>query len=49
MLDVFTVQLIEHAAKILQKRFEFLHLLEEWANPIHSRYYQGIRGVTNRL
>ena len=41
MLDVFTLQLIEHGAKILQKRFEFLHLLQEWA-PIHRGISRGL-------
>ncbi|ACK98413.1 DNA replication/repair protein RecF [Bacillus thuringiensis] len=42
MLDVFTLQLIEHGAKILQKRFEFLHLLQEWAAPIHRGISRGL-------
>ncbi|MFD3450517.1 DNA replication/repair protein RecF [Microbacteriaceae bacterium 4G12] len=42
MLDVFTIQLIEHGAKILQKRFEFLHLLQEWAAPIHRGISRGL-------
>ncbi|RDI40867.1 DNA replication/repair protein RecF [Falsibacillus pallidus] len=36
MLDVLTDQFIQVAAKITAKRFEFIHLLEEWAKPIHS-------------
>ncbi|MBM6616940.1 DNA replication/repair protein RecF [Bacillus suaedaesalsae] len=36
MLDVLTAQLIEVAAKILKKRFEFLDLLQKWAEPIHK-------------
>jgi DNA replication and repair protein RecF len=36
MLDILTEQLIEHAAKIVHKRHEFLQLLQEWASPIHS-------------
>lgn len=42
MLDVFTLQLIEHGTKILQKRFEFLHLLQEWAAPIHRGISRGL-------
>jgi DNA replication and repair protein RecF len=36
LLDVLTLQLSEMAAKILKKRFEFLHLLQQWAEPIHK-------------
>ena len=36
MLDVLTEQFIQHAAKIVEKRFQFLALLQEWAKPIHS-------------
>src|SRR5690606_14163274 len=36
ILRVLTEQLIEHAAPILQKRFEFLNLLRNWAVPIHE-------------
>jgi DNA replication and repair protein RecF len=42
MLDIFTIQLIEHGVKILQKRFEFLHLLQEWAAPIHRGISRGL-------
>jgi DNA replication and repair protein RecF len=36
MLQVLTEQLIEHAAIILFRRFQFLTLLRKWAKPIHS-------------
>ncbi|RWZ54745.1 DNA replication/repair protein RecF [Halobacillus fulvus] len=36
MLRVLTDQLIEHAAMIVNRRFKFLHLLREWATPIHE-------------
>lgn len=36
LLDILTDQLIEMAAKVIFKRFEFLKLLEKWAKPIHS-------------
>ncbi|WP_335871928.1 DNA replication/repair protein RecF [Bacillus sp. 2205SS5-2] len=36
MLDVLTEQFIGMAVKIVQKRFEFIQLLESWAKPIHS-------------
>jgi len=35
MLEVLTDQLVEHATKILSKRFVFLDLLRKWAAPIH--------------
>lgn len=37
IIDVFTTQLIEIAAKILVKRSSFITLLEEWAKPIHEQ------------
>lgn len=36
MLEVLTEQFIETAVKIISKRFEFLHLLEKWATPLHK-------------
>ncbi|MEH6949092.1 DNA replication/repair protein RecF [Bacillus sp. JJ634] len=36
MLDVLTEQFIQHAAKIVEKRYQFLAVLQEWAKPIHS-------------
>ncbi|WLD93398.1 DNA replication/repair protein RecF [Alkalihalobacillus sp. AL-G] len=39
MLDILTEQLVEQAVKIVQKRYQFLDLLQEWAAPIH-------RGIT---
>ncbi|MHC0039381.1 DNA replication/repair protein RecF [Pseudoneobacillus sp. C159] len=42
MLDILTEQLIQVAAKIVLKRFEFIHLLEKWANPIHSGISRGL-------
>lgn len=36
MLDVLTEQFIEVSVKIIQKRYEFVQLLEEWARPIQS-------------
>src|SRR4051794_35119813 len=36
MLDVLTDQFIQHAAKIVEKRYQFLAMLQEWAKPIHS-------------
>ncbi len=36
MLEVLTEQFIEYAVKIIRKRFQFLSLLQKWAEPIHS-------------
>ncbi len=48
MLDVFTLQLIEHGTKILQKRFEFLHLLQN--GQLNSSWYKPwIRRIGNCL
>ncbi|EGL83543.1 DNA replication and repair protein recF [Caldalkalibacillus thermarum TA2.A1] len=41
MVDVFTQQLIDVAVKLYQKRFKFLHKLEQWAQEIHSRITKG--------
>lgn len=42
LLDVLTLQLSEMAAKILKKRFEFLQLLQQWAEPIHKGISRGL-------
>ncbi|QOR66668.1 DNA replication/repair protein RecF [Cytobacillus suaedae] len=42
MLDVLTDQLIEVAVKIIAKRFEFLRLLQKWAEPIHNGISRGL-------
>lgn len=42
MLDVLTSQLIQAAAKIVKKRFEFLVLLQKWAEPIHHGISRGL-------
>jgi DNA replication and repair protein RecF len=41
MLDIYTEQFIKLAVKIIQKRFEFVHLLENWAIPIHKGISRG--------
>ena len=48
MLDVYTEQLIALAAQIIQKRFEFIDLLEGWARPIHSGITSGKEKLTLR-
>ncbi|MBA9028085.1 DNA replication/repair protein RecF [Peribacillus huizhouensis] len=42
MLDVLTEQFIQYAVKILQRRFQFLTLLQKWAEPIHSGISRGL-------
>lgn len=41
ILSVLTEQLIEHAAIILEKRFNFLELLRKWSTPVHSQISRG--------
>lgn len=36
ILDVLTEQFIHYAVKIVERRYRFLHLLQNWAEPIHS-------------
>ncbi|MED5050252.1 DNA replication/repair protein RecF [Anoxybacillus sp. UARK-01] len=42
VLDVLTEQLIEIAAKITLKRYEFSQLLQKWAEPIHREISRGL-------
>lgn len=42
MLEVLNEQLIKLAVRIVQKRFEFIRLLEQWAQPIHSGISRGL-------
>lgn len=42
LLTILTEQLIEHAAIVLHKRFEFLQWLREWAIPIHEKISRGL-------
>jgi DNA replication and repair protein RecF len=41
MLDILTEQFIEAAVKTTIKRFEFLKILEKWAQPIHKGISRG--------
>ncbi|MED3561113.1 DNA replication/repair protein RecF [Bacillus xiapuensis] len=45
MLEILTEQFIETAVKIIHKRFEFLQLLEKWAQPIHSGISRGLESL----
>lgn len=42
MLEILTTQLVEMAVKITNRRIHFLHLLQNWAEPIH-------RGISRDL
>ncbi|MFC5734385.1 DNA replication/repair protein RecF [Cytobacillus gottheilii] len=42
MLEILTEQFIAAAVKIIKKRYEFLHLLEKWAIPIHEGISRGL-------
>ncbi|MGG5254494.1 DNA replication/repair protein RecF [Neobacillus sp. SM06] len=42
MLEILTEQFIHTAVKIVAKRFEFLLLLEKWAQPIHNGISRGL-------
>lgn len=45
MLEILTEQFIQVAVKIVNKRFEFLHLLENWAQPIHKGISRGLENL----
>ncbi|WP_062350962.1 DNA replication/repair protein RecF [Bacillus kwashiorkori] len=42
ILDVYTEQLVQLAVKIIQKRYEFIHQLENWAMEIHENISRGL-------
>ena len=42
MLEILTTQLIDVAVKITQRRVHFLHLLQNWAEPIHYSISRGL-------
>ncbi|MEM1502470.1 DNA replication/repair protein RecF [Domibacillus sp. 8LH] len=42
MLEVLTEQLVELAVKVTKKRFEFIHLLQKWAGPLHAGISRGV-------
>ncbi len=41
MLEVYTEQYVQAAIKIIRKRYEFMELLQAWAEPIHAGISQG--------
>ena len=42
MFDVYTEQYIQAAVQIIRKRFQFMELLQEWAEPIHLGISRGL-------
>jgi DNA replication and repair protein RecF len=42
MLEILTTQLVEMAVKITNRRIHFLHLLQNWAEPIHKGISRGL-------
>ncbi|WP_277587483.1 DNA replication/repair protein RecF [Psychrobacillus antarcticus] len=42
MFDVYTEQYIDAAVKVIQKRFHFMQLLQQWAEPIHLGISRGL-------
>lgn len=42
LFDIYTEQYIQSAVQIIRKRFQFVELLQEWAEPIHSGISRGL-------
>jgi DNA replication and repair protein RecF len=42
MLDILTSSLVEAAGRVIKKRFDFLKLLQQWAEPIHQGISRGL-------
>lgn len=42
MFDIYTEQYIHAAVQIIRKRFQFVDLLQEWAEPIHANISRGL-------
>ncbi|WP_017756761.1 DNA replication/repair protein RecF [Calidifontibacillus oryziterrae] len=42
MLEILTAQLVEIAVKITTRRYDFLQLLQTWAEPIHNGISRGL-------
>ncbi|WP_110928035.1 DNA replication/repair protein RecF [Bacillus massiliglaciei] len=45
MLDVLTEQFIQYAAKIVERRYHFLSMLQGWAEPIHHGISRGLESL----
>ncbi|MDN7242595.1 DNA replication/repair protein RecF [Planococcus sp. N028] len=48
MFDVYTDQFIEAAVKIIRKRYQFMDLLQKWAEPIHQGISRGLEQLQIR-
>lgn len=48
MFDVYNSQFIEAAVQIIRKRFEFMELLQKWAEPIHRGISRGLEELQIR-
>ncbi|MCJ1909105.1 DNA replication/repair protein RecF [Planococcus ruber] len=48
MFDVYTEQFIEAAVKIIRKRYQFMDLLQKWAEPIHHGISRGLEQLQIR-
>jgi len=46
LYDIYTEQYIQSAVQIIRKRFEFIKLLQELAEPIHSGISRGLEQLT---
>lgn len=46
LFDIYTEQYIQSAVQIIRKRFQFVELLQEWAEPIHSGISRGLETLT---
>lgn len=46
MFDVYTEQYIDAAIKVIQKRYQFMELLQKWAEPIHLGISRGLEKLT---
>ncbi|WP_102348058.1 DNA replication/repair protein RecF [Bacillus sp. Marseille-P3661] len=46
MLEILTNQLVDVAVKITKRRYHFLKLLQEWAEPIHHGISRGLELLT---
>lgn len=42
VLDVLTEQLVQVASEVTKRRFQFLHMLQQWAEPIHYGISRGL-------
>jgi len=48
MFDVYTDQYIQAAVSVIRKRFEFMELLQKWAEPIHFGISRGLEKLEVR-